>query len=200
MNKGLFIVLYGPDGGGKSRQVLMLEEKLREQGLLARNLRYPVYTCAPTGPKLDEILHRKKKSLPEEEMQKMFAANRKDFEPTLKSWLENGVNVIAENYKGTGIAWGVSRGMTVEKMESMNKDMIDPDVAIYMDGPKRGESLVEGHPYATGENVDEWYKVRKVYLQMADRYGWVRVGGDAPVLVVANRIWAVVRPVVMSRV
>lgn len=199
MNKGLFIVLYGPDGVGKSRQVLMLEEKLREQGLLARNLRYPVYNCAPTGSKLDEILHRKKKNLPEEEMQKLFAQNRKDFEPTLKSWLENGVSVIAENYKGTGIVWGVSRGLTVEKMEGMNKDTIDPDAAIYMDGPRRGESLVEGHPYGTEVNEDEWYKVRKVYLQMADRYGWVRVGGDAPVLVVANRIWAVVRPVVMSR-
>ncbi|MBI2008371.1 hypothetical protein HYS82_01810 [Candidatus Amesbacteria bacterium] len=152
MNKGLFIVLYGPDGVGKSRQALMLEEKLREQGLLARKQRYPVYDCTPTGPKLDEILHRTKKSLPEEEMQKMFAQNRKDFEPTLKSWLENGVNVIGENYKGTGIAWGVARGMTVGKMEEMNKDTIEPDVAIYMDGPKRGESLVGGHPYGTDEN------------------------------------------------
>ena len=193
-------MLYGPDGVGKSRQALMLEEKLREQGLLARNLRYPVYTCAPTGPKLEGVLHRTKKGLPEEEMQKLFAQNRKDFEPSLKSWLENGVNVIAENYKGTGIVWGVSRGLSVGRMEEMNRGTIEADVAIYMDGPKRGESLVEGHPYATGENEDEWYKVRKVYLQMADRYGWVRVGGDAPVLVVANRIWAVVRPVVMSRV
>ena len=193
-------MLYGPDGVGKSRQALMLEEKLQETGGLVRRLRYPVYSCQPAGPKLDEILHRTKKSLPEEEMQRMFAQNRKDFEPTLKSWLENGVNVIGENYKGTGIAWGVARGMTVEKMEGMNKDTIDPDIAIYMDGPRRGESLVGGHPYGTEGDEDEWYKVREAYLQMADRYGWVRVGGDAPVLIVASRIWAVVRPVVMSRV
>ena len=60
----MFIVLYGPDGVGKSRQALMLEEKLQETGGLVRRLRYPVYSCQPAGPKLDEILHRTKKSLP----------------------------------------------------------------------------------------------------------------------------------------
>ncbi|OGC93225.1 hypothetical protein A2899_00220 [Candidatus Amesbacteria bacterium RIFCSPLOWO2_01_FULL_49_25] len=195
MNKGLFIVFYGPDGVGKSKQAGLLLERLREHKIMSREVRYPVYDQQPSGPKLDGILHRKKEVMPEEEMQKLFAQNRKEFEPTLKSWLNSGVTVVAQNYKGTGIVWGVARELSVEKVEEMNKGTLDSDVTIYIDGPKR-EEMVEGHPY--GQD-DEWYKVRKVYLQIADRYGWVRVEGDAPILTVANRIWAVVRPVVVSR-
>ena len=196
--KGLFIVLYGPDGVGKSRQVDLLEERLREQGIMYRKLRYPLYDLKPTGPKLDEILHKHKATLPEDQMQEMFAQNRRDFEPTLKSWINSGVCVVAENYTGTGLAWGSVRGVPMARMEEINKGIIEPDVAIFVDGPKRAD-LTEGHPYGTEDNEDEWYRLRKIYLQLADKYGWVRVGGDAPILIVANRIWAVVRPVLVRR-
>ena len=153
--RGLFIVLYGPEGVGKKSQAGILEEKLRGVGGLCRRVRYPVYTAGESGKKLNTLLHHKKDLLPEEEMQKLFAKNRAEFETTLTSWLNSGVTVIGENYKGTGMVWGSVRGITPEKMEEKNN--------------------------------------------MADKYGWVRVGGDAPVLVVANRIWAVVRPVVGMR-
>jgi thymidylate kinase len=192
---GLFIVMYGPEGVGKNRQASLLEERLREKGKLVRRLRYPVYDLKPTGPQLDQIIHHHTQNLPEEAMQQLFAQNRLDFEPTLKSWLDSGMIVISEAYKGTGIVWGITRGMPVERMEEINKDSLEPDVAIYIDGPMR-EQLPEGHPYGDDE---EWYKVRKTYLAMADRYGWIRVGGDAPMLTVANRVWAVVKPVVDVR-
>ena len=193
--KGLFTVLYGPEGVGKRLQAGILEEKLRKLGHLCRRVRYPVYGGGPVGGKLDRILHKTRENLSEEERQKLFAKNREEFEPTLKSWLGSGVTVVSENYKGTGMVWGMMRGLTSEKMEEINKGALDPDVAILIDGPIR-ESLPDEHPYGDEE---EWHKVRKVYLQMADKYGWVRVGGDAPVLTVANRIWAVVRPVVGMR-
>ena len=189
--RGLFIVLYGPEGVGKKSQAGILEEKLRGVGGLCRRVRYPVYTAGESGKKLNTLLHHKKDLLPEEEMQKLFAKNRAEFETTLTSWLNSGVTVIGENYKGTGMVWGSVRGITPEKMEEINKGSLDPDVSILIDGPIR-EMLPNEHPYGDEE---EWYKVRKIYQHMADKYGWVGVGGDAPVLVVANRIWAVVRPV-----
>ena len=83
--------------------------------------------------------------------------------------------------------------MSLEKMEELNSDQINPDLAILLDGPKRVERLQEEHPY---DDEDEWYRLRRVYLQLADRYGWIRVGADAPILTVAGRIFAVVKPVV----
>ena len=100
--------------------------------------------------------------------------------------------MLAEDYKGTGIVWGMTRGITVEKMEEMNKDFLEPDVSILIDGPRRLDLRPgEGHIYNTDE--EEWYRARKVYLQMADKYGWVRVGGDAPMITVGGRIWTVVK-------
>jgi len=192
--KGLFVALYGPEGVGKATQAKLLEEKLRDMHHLAKRVRYPVYHQQPSGPKLDKILHKHGQRMSEEEMQKLFSQNREDFEPTLESWLASGLVVIAENYKGTGIVWGAVRGIEVEKMEEINRDNIDPDVSILIDGPKREDFV--GHPYGDDE---EWYKTRKMYLAMADKYGWVRVGGDAPVLTVANRVWAVIRPAMAVR-
>lgn len=196
--RGLFICLYGPEGVGKATQGKLLEERLKESGRMVKRVRFPVFENLKSGAELEAILmKRTKKALLEEEMQKLFSQNREEFEPTLESWLNSGVCVVAENYKGTGIVWGVVRGIPVEKMEEINSDNIDPDISITIDGPKREESI-PGHPYE-GSDEDEWYKVRKTYLQMADKYGWIRVGADAPILTVANRVWAVVRPVLATR-
>lgn len=194
MTKGLFVALYGPEGVGKATQAKLLEEKLHSWNKLVKRVRYPVYSQQSSGPTLDKILHKHGHKLAEEEMQKLFSQNREEFEPTLEAWLGSGINVLAENYKGTGIVWGTVRGIEVEKMEEINKDNIDPDISILIDGPKREDFA--GHPYGDDE---EWYKTRKMYLAMADKYGWVRVGGDAPVLTVANRVWAVVKPVMATR-
>ncbi len=192
LGKGLFIVLYGPSGVGKTKQLELLEERLNHEGVAYRRVEYPIYDLGDSGEKLKKILWRKEKGLPEEEMQQLFAQNRQEFEPTLRAWLSSGVTVLAEDYKGTGIVWGVTRGLGLEKMEELNKGFSEPDVAILIDGPRRLDLRTgEGHIYNTNE--DEWYRARKTYLAMADRYGWIRVGGDAPILTVAGRIWTVVK-------
>ncbi|HBC72469.1 MAG: hypothetical protein UX91_C0003G0023 [Candidatus Amesbacteria bacterium GW2011_GWB1_47_19] len=193
MRRGLFVVIYGPAGVGKSKQLEILDDTMRRMGYSCRRVKYPVYEQEPSGPVLDKVLHRNGNALTEQKMQELFAANRREFEPTLKSWLDAGVSVLAEDYKGTGVAWGIVRGISLDRMEELNSDQIDPDLAVLMDGPKRMERLQAGHPY---EDEDEWYRMRKMYLQLADRYGWIRVGADAPILTVAGRIFAVVKPVI----
>lgn len=198
MRKGLFVVLYGPSGVGKTKQLDLLEEKLRGEGSTVKRVEYPIYELGDAGQKLKKILWKREKQPREEEMQKLFAQNRQDFEPTLRGWLNSGVTVLAEDYKGTGIVWGVARGITLERMEEINKNFADPDVSVLIDGPRRLDLREgEGHVYNTDE--DEWYRARKVYLQMADKYGWIRVGGDAPILTVAGRIWTVVKLAMATR-
>jgi thymidylate kinase len=183
---------------GKSKQLDLLEERFAKLKVTTKRVEYPVYHLKPTGPILKKILWGQDRRREEEEMQRLFVENRKDFEPTLRSWLGAGMTVLAEDYKGTGMVWGVTRGLTVAKMEELNRDFIEPDISILVDGPRRLDLRPgEGHIYQQDE--DEWYRARKVYLQMADKYGWVRVGGDAPILTVAERIWAVIRPVLAER-
>src|SRR3972149_9120930 len=110
MKKGLVVVLDGPDGVGKSRQMELIEERLREQGVMYRRLRYPIYDLKPTGSRLDEMLHKNKKPLEEEKMQELFAQNRRDFEPTLRSWLDSGGCGGGGNYTGRGLGGGAGGG------------------------------------------------------------------------------------------
>lgn len=189
------MVVYGPDGVGKTRQLDLLEDKLRELRVPCKKIAYPIFDLEPSGPQLKRLLWDKKNITPEEKMQLMFAENRKAFQPTLTSWLDSGVTVIAENYKGTGMAWGITRGVALEKIEEMSKDQIDPDISIVIDGPIR-EQDPDGTIY---ESENERYLLRKTFNTLADKFGWVRVGGDAPMLTVSGRIWAVVRPALMVR-
>ena len=196
--KGLFIVIYGPSGVGKTRELQLLGEKLSSIGVTNKRVEYPIYELGEAGPKLEKILWGREPRVEEEEMQTLFAENRRDFEPTLKQWLNSGVTVLAEDYKGTGMVWGVTGGLSLEKMEEINKSFIDPDVSILIDGPRRLDMRPgEGHIYNSDE--DEWYRARKNYLQMADKYGWVRIGGDAPILTVAGRIWTIVKLSLVSK-
>ncbi len=190
--RGLLIAFYGPSGVGKSKQMDLLMERLKEERVQTKKVVYPIIELGESGKKIKKLVYRKEPPLPEEEMQKLFTQNRLEFEPTLRKWLDSGVTVLAEDYVGTGMVWGVTRGITLERMEEINSDYTPADVSILIDGPRRLDLRPgEGHIYQSDE--EEWYRARKVYLQMADKYGWIRVGGDAPILTVAGRIWTVVK-------
>jgi thymidylate kinase len=196
--RGLLIAVYGPSGVGKSKQIELLGEKLKEERVPFKYVVFPIFELGEGGKKLKRVVYQKERPLPEEEMQKLFTENRMEFEPTMRKWLDSGVTVIAEDYVGTGIVWGVTRGMTLERIEEINKDFTPPDVSLLIDGPRRLDLRPgEGHIYQNDE--EEWYRARKVYLQMADKYGWIRVGADAPILTVANRIWTVIKLVLTLR-
>src|SRR5258706_9361795 len=106
--KGIFIVLYGPSGVGKTKQLELLGEKLTHERIQHKRILYPMLDFGESGKKLKKILWRKERNLPEEEMQKLFTENRMEFEPTLNSWLNSGITVLAEDYVGTGIIWGLT--------------------------------------------------------------------------------------------
>jgi thymidylate kinase len=193
--RGMLIVVYGPNNIGKTRQLEILQERLKNGRISSRVLKYPVMEVEPTGSVLKRIA-KGHESISEEELQKTYAQNRRDFEPTLCSWLDQGVWVLALDYVGSGIAWGIARGVKKAKVEEMNKGLMEPDIAIMLDGPRRGESELVGQLH---EDEEDWYKAREVHLELADEYGWVKVEGDASTLTVANRIWAVVKPMVVTR-
>lgn len=196
--KGMFIVLYGPSGVGKTEQIEMLEEKIKATGAAVRRVDYPIYKLGEAGAKLEQIVWRRVPQPSEYEVQELFAQNRRDFEDTLKSWLDAGVIVLAEDYKGTGIVWGRTRGLTEEQINKISEGFIDPDLSIFLDGPRRSDLHGDpGHVYNAKE--EEWYRARENYIAMADKYGWVKVDTDAPIVTVADRIWAVVRPVLAVR-
>lgn len=189
MYEGKFIVLYGANNLGKSVQIRNLSEKLHDKGKNLRVIKYPVYDLEPTGPKINAAL-REGLKLSAEELQREFAQNRRDFEPVLRGFLERGDWVISEDYKGTGIAWGITYGVSIAKMEEINRGLLDEDIAILLDGERFASGIERRHKHEQDTN---WELARKVHLELAERYGWRVVNANQLEKNVASDIWTAVK-------
>jgi thymidylate kinase len=184
---GKFIVIYGPNNLGKTTQAKLLAFNLTLAGQNARYLKYPVYEI-PTGQRIDAALRRDLR-LPDLELQQEFVANRRCFEPILRAMLNNGEIVVAEDYKGTGIAWGMVNGIPVEEMEEMNGGLLDEDLAICLDGERFSSGIERGHRY---EEQRDWQLARRVHQELAERYNWEVVNANQSEEKVGSDIWDIV--------
>jgi len=187
----MFITIYGINNIGKSTQVKLLVERLREAGHETEYLKYPIYDLEPTGPRIDEVLRGgKSQDIGEEELQGYYAQNRRDFEPTLKSWLSEGKKVVAEDYVGTGIAWGVSKGADLEELEKINSGLLKENLAILLDGESFSKDRETQHIHEG--NADLMQKCKEVHLMLAERYSWKIVNANRSIDEVHEDVWKVV--------
>lgn len=188
--KDKLVVLYGNNNVGKSTQLELLEKRLTGEGVLYKRLKYPIYDLEPTGPRILGVLKQGVEKMTTLELQGLYVSNRRDFEPQLISMLASGLLVIAEDYVGTGLAWGVVNGVELGVMEEMNRGLLAPDLALLLDGPRRHEAIEPGHLHEDGGN---WEKSREVHLMLAQRYGWVVINGDQEKEKVGEEIFNILR-------
>ncbi len=207
---GKFIVIYGSNNLGKSTQTGLLEARLIKEFSNRRILRikFARYDLEPTGPLLNAILREGKtirdsntgaeRPYSDLEMQTIFAQNRRDYQATLDSDLAMGTVVVAEDYTGTGIAWGLTRGLSLEILEKINANLRLPDLAIMLDADKRFASGIEqGHRHeSAGEEL--WLKNRDIHHQLAGLYNWRIIRADQPVDAVHEQIWAQVNKLIRN--
>lgn len=188
----MFITLYGINNIGKSTQAKRLVERLKAEGQDAVYIKYPVYDISPTGPYLNELLRGgRTQEVSEEGLQMWFALNRYQFEPTLKQWLSEGKVVVAEDYTGTGIAWGTVKGASTEWLESLNKWLIKEDLAILLDGERFGHAAEKDHIHESNEEFMK--RSREVHAELGTKYGWKKVMVDGNAEQVGEKVWEVVK-------
>ncbi len=170
----MFITLYGINNIGKSTQALRLVERLKAEGHDAVYVKFPVYEVEPTGVYLNAFLRSGEvQKISEEELQMWFALNRFQFEPTLREWLADGKIVVAEDYTGTGIAWGLVKGASRVWLENLNATLIKEDLALLLDGDRFVHATEEGHLHETNEEFMK--RARHVHLELGEAYGWVKI-------------------------
>lgn len=194
-SRGQFLVLYGANNLGKSEQIKRLVVKLRQnEKIQLLSIKYPVYQLSPTGPKINQIL-RRPETLEEPvsayELQSIFAQNRRDFQNILIQILNAGIYVIAEDYKGTSIAWGMTENEKQKNMEQINSDLIDPDLAIMLDGERFTTKIEKNHRYEDN-GYKKWAKNRKIHQKLAKEYNWHVVKANQTPVKVHKNIWKIV--------
>ena len=170
MLRGKFITFYGINNIGKSTHARILCDRLKKEGYDPVYLKYPIYDMEPSGPYLNKILREGTQEISEEELQLWFVINRYQFEPTLKKYLSEGKTVISEDYVGTGIAWGLTKGADENWLEEINKNLLSPDLCIMIDGEREVMAVEKGHIHETNNALME--KSRKIHLKLAKKYSW----------------------------
>ena len=79
---GRFIVIYGSNNLGKSKQLDLLEQEYQGMGVPYTRIKYPIYD-SPTGEIINRVLrpdeNGNKPELSEEEFQAIYAENRRQF-------------------------------------------------------------------------------------------------------------------------
>lgn len=188
MSKGKFITIYGINNIGKSTQAKLLVERLSNEGHKAKYVKYPVYDLMPTGPFLNKVLRGDgEQKISEDELQLWFILNRYQFEPRVKEWLKEGYIVVAEDYIGTGIAWGTAKGLDKNWLKNANKYLLKEDFAIMLEGKRDLRAQEKNHVHEQNDLLVE--KCTKVHEELAEEFGWKKIRVQDKIEDTARDIW-----------
>ena len=211
--RGLFIVLEGPDGAGKSVQARSLADRLRALRLsvtysrepggtgLGEQVRRIVNDPGPTlrGPKADVLLYS--------------AARAQHVDEVIRPALEAGGVVVCDRYATSTMAYqGFGSGMDRDLLGRIGDWVtggLQPDLVVLIDvSPQTG---LDRRAAGDVDELTRWEdesrfdlafhtRVREGYLEMAaaDPDRWVVVDGSASIDDVAEEISHIVDAVLLQ--
>ena len=189
---GKLIVFYGINNLGKSTQAKLLVERLKANGYQAEYLKYPIYDLTPSGFILNDYLRNANPyNLSAKEAQIIYALNRTQYQNELIAKLKAGINVIAEDYKGTGIAWGLGAGVDESFLKKVNSHLIDENLVFLFDGERFRQAIENHHKHENDDDLTT--KVRWAHLKLREEYGWWKINANLAIEEIHEEIWAAVR-------
>jgi dTMP kinase len=172
---GLFIVVEGIDGTGKSTQVKNLGAWFETQGREVVLSREP--TNGPWGRKLRESAATGRLS-PEDELQYFLNDRREHVEQLIKPALASGKVVILDRYYFSTMAYQGARGFDPGEIRRMNEAFAPlPDLLLILDLDVDTAHQRIGH---RGDSTNEFEKreslekCREIFLSLKDE-AFVRV-------------------------
>lgn len=146
--KGLFLVLEGCDGSGKSSQIALLREFFASSGRRTTTVHFPRLSVKPYGPVIAEFLrgefgdvtsvHPKLTAL-------LYALDRAQAAEEIKAQLASGMVVLADRYLFSNLAYQCAKVKEAEERRRL-ADWIEtleygshriprPDLTLYLDVP-----------------------------------------------------------------
>jgi dTMP kinase len=186
--KGIFIVIEGLDGSGKTTQAAYLAEKLSKT--------YNVLlTAEPSRGKVGTFIREgclyADKRLPTEAEALLFAADRiEHMYAEVKPALDAGKLVICDRYIYSSLAYQGSRGLSTEWIKTINARALEPDFSLFIDVSPEVVLQRLTRKRSIMETLETQQKVREVYLKYVEKGELVQINGDAPKDVIAKELLA----------
>ena len=187
--KGKIIVFEGIDKAGKTTQAKLLEKKL---GSKCVRIDFPDYS-SPIGKEIRQFLDGKR-NYPDEVKMMLLSANRWEKKGEIEKMVSKGTTVIMNRYYQSNLVYGISKGLKLNWLLSLDKGMPKADLVIVIDiRPKtlasRSKNVVD-----TFENDLELIRrVKKNYRILANKFNWRIVEGEKSVDEVHGQVLRIVR-------
>ena len=174
MKKGIFIVVDGIDGSGKSEIVKMLHNYL-----FSKSKKYGILTTRePTngiyGKQIRQML--RKENDPESSSKKLMSLFIKDRAEHLKNTIElflkksnkHELNIVlCDRYYYSTIAFQSAQGLNIKDMIEKNKIFREPDIAFILDvEPYLALERIEYRKKEKFEQLEFMKKIRKNFLRL----------------------------------
>ena len=195
---GRFVVLEGGDGSGKSTQRDLLVAWLHAAGIEA------VATLEPGGSALGgslrNLLLDGDAISPRAEALLMAADRAQHIADVIRPGLARGAWIVSDRHVPSSLVYqGVVRGLGVDAVGALSvfaADGLVPDLVVVLDVD---DATAEQRRSPSADRMERegaafHEQVRSAYRQLAEANGWTVVDGGAAPAVVAERIRAVVRP------
>lgn len=188
MMKWKFIVLYGINNLGKTTQARLLVDKLVSLWYNAEYVKYATYDLEPTGAIVHDYLKKGNPyNLSAREFQIFQAFNRTQYEPIIKEKINNGTWIIAEDYSGTGIAWGVGAGVDQDFLLRINDHLLKEDLWFVFDGERFREAIEKNHQHESNDELTQ--KVRQIHQDLAKKFNREHIRANDSIEEIHSVIW-----------
>ncbi len=200
---GVFVVLEGGEGAGKSTLAAALAGRVRAIGREVVVTREPGGTAA--GELVRGLLHEP--LTPWAETFAFLVARAQIVAEVVRPALERGAIVICDRFQASTFAYqGYARGLDLNALRAANRlatGGLEPSLTLFLDiepsaglGRKRGET----EAIRTGlEDLDFHRKVRRGYTMMAMASApgaWITLDASQPPETIAAWAWDAVEPLV----
>jgi dTMP kinase len=186
--RGKLITIYGINNLGKTTQARLLVDRLTQEGKQVHYLKYPLYTFSPSGPAINAYLRNgNPHALSAREAQLIYILNRTQYDTALRARIDSGEWIVAEDYVGTGIAWGIGAGVDASFLHELNSHLLTEDLALFMDGKRFLDGKEEGHKHESDDALME--KVATIHHTLAQKLGWFMVNANESREEVADAVW-----------
>jgi dTMP kinase len=190
--RGRIIALEGIDQSGKRTQTRLLANQLRRRGAKVSTISFPIYR-SPSGRQIERFL-KGTQEYPPSALHMLYSLNRWENQELITKLTENADFVIADRYYPSNLAYGVSRGLSLEWLQGLDRGLPSASLVIVLDVPLRASFARK----STGRDIHEKNKellsrVRQAYRILAKKLDWQMVDATRPVGEVHETVWRIVR-------
>jgi dTMP kinase len=194
--KGKFIVFEGIKGSGKKTHIRILADRLQKLGIGVVVISFPNFET-------DVARLTRRSDFDPYTLSLLYAADRMLYQERIKGLIDRGTIVISDRYCYSNFAYQSARGIELEWLESIEKNVIKPSMVILIDVPieasmKRVQQA-NIEDFTKKEMLDRMERdrdvtesIRNVYLQLARKNQeskWLVVDGTQELAKNQQQIW-----------